>query len=48
MFLSAAAKTPATEYEFFPDGTTLRTLGVFDVRQGQRHLLQSFGPADLK
>ena len=41
-------RTPATEYEFFPDGTTLRTLGVFDVRQGQRHLLQSFGPADLK
>jgi ABC-type branched-subunit amino acid transport system substrate-binding protein len=41
-------KTPATEYQFLPDGTTLRTLGVFDVRNGQRHLLQTFSPTDTK
>jgi branched-chain amino acid transport system substrate-binding protein len=39
-------RTPATEYEFFPDGTTLRTLGVFDVRNGQRHLLQIYRPTN--
>jgi branched-chain amino acid transport system substrate-binding protein len=37
-------RTPATEYEFFPEGTTLRTLGVFDVQNGQRHLLQVYRP----
>jgi ABC-type branched-subunit amino acid transport system substrate-binding protein len=41
-------RTPATEYEFFPDGTTLRSLAIFDVRQGKRHELQRFSPADLR
>ena len=41
-------RTPATEYHFFPDGTTLRTLGVFDVQKGQRRLLQTYGPSELK
>ena len=39
-------RTPATEYEFFPEGTTLRTLGVFDVQNGQRHLLQVYRPTN--
>ena len=39
-------RTPATEYEFFPNGTTLRTLGVFDVQNGQRHLLQIYRPTN--
>ncbi len=44
----ARVKTPATEYQFFPDGTTARTLGVFDVHQGKRRLLQTFAPADSR
>jgi len=41
-------RTPATEYQFFPDGTTQRTLGIFDVQKGQRHLLQIYRPGELK
>jgi ABC-type branched-subunit amino acid transport system substrate-binding protein len=41
-------KTPATEYQFYQDGTTLRTLGVFDVRGGKRHLLQTYSPMEIK
>jgi ABC-type branched-subunit amino acid transport system substrate-binding protein len=45
---SGHVRTPATEYQFFPDGTTLRTLGVFEVRNSQPHLLQVYRPSDLK
>jgi ABC-type branched-subunit amino acid transport system substrate-binding protein len=41
-------KTPATEYQFFPDGATLRTIGVFDVRNSQKNLLQIYKPSELK
>ena len=43
-----AVRTPATDYEFLPDGTTLRSVAVVDIRQGKRHHLQTFSPADLK
>jgi ABC-type branched-subunit amino acid transport system substrate-binding protein len=41
-------RTPATEYQFFPDGTTLRTVGVYEVRDSQPHLLQIYQPGELK
>jgi ABC-type branched-subunit amino acid transport system substrate-binding protein len=41
-------RTPATEYQFFADGTTLRTLGVFEVQNSQKHMLQVYKPSELK
>ncbi len=41
-------RTPATEYRFYADGTTMRTLGVNDVVGGKPHLLQVYSPSELK
>jgi len=45
---AGSMRTPATEYQFFQDGTTMRTVGVYDIQGGKPHLLQVYKPSELK